>query len=461
MPQVFHYLAYLCMAAILLWQAPQAVGVLLAPRRTGARLAEAKLLPAAMVHAASLAACWGVLTLGGQVLLLLSPAPGGGDYLLRTVGQFLSSSVMATSARLHGVGPALALAVLVGLGEAYYWSLGIVVLGSWSGAALSQIRLAKRSAVIVGYASLWLIPAAAGWALAAVLYRLSQLSEFRPPVGSADLARTAMLLGACLCLTALPAALLGMALRLAAGMADALGPPSPADDKLCEFCGYNLHATGFAQRCPECGEPAAPSLGGVGRVLDYEVGRAGYFRTLAEVLLWPGEFFRRMPVRHGIDAARRFLAGSTVLSSILYMLVFATALMINSPMRGLSRLSWANFRVSVYLGLLTSGLWASGVMVLSMVSASVLAGGSRRRRDRLGNYGATKVACYLSALAVPWSLALGAMACVTAYLRTLNTFGRTPETTYILAWAVVAVLLLVWYWIAGARGYEAAQFANT
>ena len=81
------------------------------------------------------------------------------------------------------------------------------------------------------------------------------------------------------CLAVVPAIVMGMCLRLANGLGQVPPGSSPAEDKHCEGCGYNLHATPFEQRCPECGRPARESLSPIHRVNAWEVGRAGFFVT--------------------------------------------------------------------------------------------------------------------------------------------------------------------------------------
>ncbi len=80
----------------------------------------------------------------------------------------------------------------------------------------------------------------------------------------------------------------------------------------CEFCGYNLTATPLEGRCPECGEPAARSLGpDVRRGTHWEhrrepgAGRA-YRRTAAQAVFAPDSLGRAIRVATASSAWQSF-----------------------------------------------------------------------------------------------------------------------------------------------------------
>jgi hypothetical protein len=254
--------------------------------------------------------------------------------------------------------------------------------------------------------------------------------------------------------------MIGMAMRLAAGMGDAVRQAGPAEDPLCEFCGYNLHATPFDSRCPECGEPASHSLLPTRRCNDWEVGRLGYWRSLGHLMNDPTKFFRTIRTREQFTVARRFLVLSTAVSSLL----FACVLVAGAPIRDYSVWPHPALRLALTnasYGILRAGVWAMAAPIVCMFVASLLAGASRSRRDKLDGRGAMKIACYLSALAIPWAVLMSAVITVLSYLESTAFRGRAYDRLATLVWPCVGVLLLVSIWIAASRGYDACRSANT
>ena len=150
---------------------------------------------------------------------------------------------------------------------------------------------------------------------------------------------------------------------------------------------------------------------------------------------------------------------ATVLSSILLLAVLA-AVAQTSTFGQRMTMPLVNTQAAgvLFLSVALAGLWAFGAPAISMVAASVLISGSRRQGDRLASRGALKIACYLSALAMPWAVLVGGVAYFTAWL---TAPGPGMDTTSALVWSIFGVALLVWYWILVSRAYEACRYANT
>lgn len=430
-----------------------ALGVLFAPRWAGRQIARRGLPSAVLVHLVSMA--------GFAAILMAAPIVAQ-DVTIRTVpssagpslADILRAALLGSGGPTTGVIGWLLIVLPFLLGEVYSWASGLALFGPYLALNLSQRRLFHAAAVVTGYASTWLLPLGISWGAAIVLFRLN--------LSTSDPSGEIYALGMCACVMVLPAWMLAMALRIARGAGEAMPEDPRPEDPLCEACGYNLHATPFGQRCPECGEPAAGSLSTIGRVCAWETGRQGYLATAIDVLRDPRRFFRSIRVHGQVDAARRFLTVSAALSAALLGTAIIAAWLITSRLRGQN---WPPRYMAVELAcvaMVLSGLWAVGVLIGSMMAASVVANGSRRRGDRLGPTGAMKVCCYLSALALPWSVLVGILLSLTLFLRGSGGYaGRTFDGTYLLAWALIGVSLLVWYWLAGARAYESTQYANT
>ncbi len=434
------------------WLVWTVLAVWLAPRRAGRRLAHRGLPSALLVHAIGLLGMIATFVAGAYAVAWLEQRlQGGGIYY--DLGRTLAGLLLTTGpARAVGAPPMVALGIALLIGELYYWTLGLVVLGPWMGLDGGRRQMLHRSAIAAGYASLWLIPLAASWSGAGALLMLA-----RQTTGH-DLALS---LSAAACIAALPAGMLAMALRLAGGLGDALtGPvtPPPADG-LCEQCGYNLHATPFDARCPECGLPAARSLSPTRRVNAWEVHQRSFARTLWAVLSNAEAFFRTVPVRRNVRPARAFLLGTSVASGVLFAAVtFAGGLTLTVARdHAIDRSAIAE---ALMAGMILGGFWAAAVPVLSMLSAGALASGSWRRGDRLGGRGAMKIACYLSAVSLPYAVVLGALGILLRYLRILGMGSPGLDPTFVLIWSLVCVGLLTWYWLLGGRAYAGTEFAN-
>lgn len=104
--------------------------------------------------------------------------------------------------------------------------------------------------------------------------------------------------------------------RAAAGLGRASA--EPVLHPRCEGCGYDLTYQPPRGRCPECGRPVVASLALAGRrgcpwERTRRPGLAEWFDTAQQVVLRPGEFYRRLRLRTSPDAAARFAAWNYVL----------------------------------------------------------------------------------------------------------------------------------------------------
>jgi hypothetical protein len=250
----------------------------------------------------------------------------------------------------------------------------------------------------------------------------------------------------------LPALMVVGALRLAQGAGDVLVDDPPPPDRNCERCGYNLHATAFDGICPECGLAAKYSLSPIHRTHRWEIRRAGYLRTMAGIIFTPGKTFSRFRMAGSMDRARRFLwlsaAGSAVILCPLIALA-ASRLRLSTIINPLSTpLTW-------------TGVWIVTIPVASMFAAGILSGAARRRGDRLGPGGAAKIACYLSALAIPWAAIIGILTILVFEAQSRGLMPRRLDLDHQVVAAIFGTGLLLWYWLVAARAYASCRYANT
>lgn len=426
--------------------------VWLRPRRAGRHVAGRRLGSALLVHLLGL-----LLSAAGVLLMqwLLTVRRRGAMDLSDMAGTF-TSLLQGYLGSYVGAGAAVAAGVTMLLFELYYWAFGIGVLGSWMAPPGTVGRYYYRGAIVTGYATLYLPLAAMGWW--AVMLRYAGAGRPTQPTMAVI---NAAAMGACL--SVIPALAVAMAMRLAGGMGKALGQPAPAEDPVCERCGYNLHATDYDRSCPECGTPAALSLSSIHRTSAWETHRSGYCKALALAIFHPGGLFRRVTVRSRSAPARRFFATTTTLSSIIFSLFCGLAYagyLLGNPGNWPVEIDRVLIQRMAFFATLGGGIWALLVMLGSMIAVNMLATGSRKRRDNLGRIGSLKIGCYLSALSIPWAILCGVALCITYAVRGLPSYSRTYDPTMTLAWAILGVMLLIWYWLAGSRAYEACHFAN-
>jgi hypothetical protein len=174
----------------------------------------------------------------------------------------------------------------------------------------------------------------------------------------------------------------------------------------CESCGYELSHTPIESRCPECGEPAADSLGaGLRRPNRWELARGlspvAYLVTAAAILRRPAQFFRTLPAWSGDARARRFLLASAALGGVLADVGYLFVDMASHPNRQMSLdavLSRANMQILLFLPFITFG------SVLGLVLLTAAWAGLYRSRVHRRNLLApvTKVCVYTSLLYVVW-----------------------------------------------------------
>lgn len=421
-------------------------GSLLAPRSVGRGLVGRGIGDALTAHLLALATIATLLYAGGFALEEIGLAPSSA-YIAELRFALLRFERLPMREKLVAAAPwAAGSAVLAGC----YWLLAGTALSAWMCVNLPRLQRLKCGAVLAGYATLWLLPVLGGWLLA---QRIAGLH-----LGRNDTAQLVQGLAIALLATGVPALSMVGPLRLARGLGEALaeGQP-PLEDYLCEWCGYNLHATPFESRCPECGTPAAASISPVARCMGWEVGTRGFWATAGAVLLDPGGTLRRMKTLGAPNPARRFLAWTTCISAAVLGAMMALSFLAYASHFGLD---WDDAAMALFVGVLTAGAWATGVPIVSLLIAAGLIDFSRRQKDRLGGCGGTKIACYLSALSLPWSVLIGLLGVVTWTFVGKGYTGPDYARTYALAWILVGTGLLIWYWLACARAYNACRFAN-
>ncbi|NQU76690.1 MAG: hypothetical protein HQ546_10295 [Planctomycetes bacterium] len=397
---------------------------------------------AIVVHVLSLTAGVALVALIGWVFRH-DPSLSRSSFVVDVWWYVSGGLVKQASGRVGGATNAMILAAAGVLGEVFYWCLAVPVFGAWIGHALPQRRRIRLALVLAGFASVWFIPLVLSWAVATLLFIKSMTTWPE---------RWFYQLGASCFATVVPAVMFAMSLRLARGLGEGLDAEDADEDRFCENCGYNLHATGFDSRCPECGQSAARSFSSIYRCNGWEVGQKPFVRAAAAVLRNPGRFFRTIRTRVLLNRARRFMLASTLVSAVIFALLAAGR--------------WPKFSTraiseGLSLGVLLGGLWAIVVPAFSIIVASTVTGLARRRGDKLDGCGALKMVCYLSALAIPWAVMVGGTLIATYSLRELGYTGPGFDRTYTLMWTIVGVALIVWYWIAGSRAYEACRWANT
>lgn len=89
----------------------------------------------------------------------------------------------------------------------------------------------------------------------------------------------------------------------------------PAEtDLLCEHCGYTLNGLPDDSRCPECGEPIAPSTSANPRK---EFHPRDWFLATTQILFRPTTFFRSLQTRTGGNEARYFAWAFYIVTAML------------------------------------------------------------------------------------------------------------------------------------------------
>jgi len=423
------------------------IGVLVAPRRTGRIVARGHLVSALAVHLLALVLVAAVVVSAAEIIQRLDTGSSRGSSALAILGHLLRGTLTGTTAPLRLKSFILVTAATVAVGEAFYWATSLIVLGAWSGLSARPGRLFGRAAVLAGYASMWLVPLAASWAAGACVFTHLYMHPLR--MAATDnllLVIIGVLIGL------LPALMVAGALRLAQGAGDVLADDPPPPDKNCERCGYNLHATPFDGICPECGLAAIYSLSPIHRTHPWEIHRGGYFRTMAGVIFTPGKAFSRFRTASLTSRARRFLWLSDAFSAaILYPLIALAA----------TRFGGGTIINPLSTPLVWTGVWIVTVPIASMFCAGVLTGAARRRGDRLSPRGAAKVACYLSALAIPWAAIIGILVVVVFEAQARGLMPHKLTLSHQLLAAIIGIGLLLWYWIIASRAYASCRYANT
>ncbi len=440
----------------LLWAVP---AVLVAPRRAGRTLIHRGLASALVAHVLALVlAAVAFAAVLGLFARVLSDETGARMFDIVRGAAF-------RPAYRTGSMPARYVLFLSGVtitvAEMFYWAAGITILSAWTGAGLTLRGASARGAVLTGFATVYLVPLAAAWAAMIGLgVTILETSWVTVAVG--------MLLWSTIVVSVgpLPALAAAMALRLASGAGEVLPAEPPADEKRCEWCGYDLRATPFDSHCPECGRESRRSLSPIHRCHGWEVGQRGYLATLWDILVHPAAVFRGIALRHRLAPARRFLVISTLVSAAILAVAFGMANVCRMGPIGPGLLMNPRIWGPRFLGGLLPGVWlaswwAIAVPAMAMMTATALHGTCRRRGENIHLRGAAKLGCYLSALAVPWAIIGGGALCLLLQAAARGWLPGWTREDYTLVMMIVGAGFLVWYWLVGTRAYEASRYANT
>ena len=232
----------------------------------------------------------------------------------------------------------------------------------------------------------------------------------------------------------------------------------------CDECGYDLHMTDPAGRCPECGKPVAKSIEQQYRLpteweVDPRVGRVGVvLAQVRDVVFCPRDLFRRMPTGTGQEAAQRWLICSMiVISAIVFWTVPALALLNIVDRTG-----------SYILSLLVGGValavvWAIlGLMMVGIETAGVAAV-AHFRGQQVPLSSSAKVCCYSSILMVVWAVLGGLQIFLMAMSYQCKWFpaaSRAEQIAMVVSLSIAHIGGLLWFEWTVYRGLRAIQYAN-
>jgi hypothetical protein len=104
-----------------------------------------------------------------------------------------------------------------------------------------------------------------------------------------------------------------------------IAPVVPAEsDLLCEECGYTLNGLPHSGRCPECGKPVAESIGTRRTAPPWEIPgirpMRAFVSTSIEIIFRPSKFYRTLPTRADLRAAKSFALLHWLLAAFLFSL---------------------------------------------------------------------------------------------------------------------------------------------
>ena len=104
-----------------------------------------------------------------------------------------------------------------------------------------------------------------------------------------------------------------------------IAPIVPSEtDLLCEGCGYTLNGLPHSGRCPECGKPVAESVGTRRTAPPWEIIGIRPFRafvaTTLDIIFRPTSFYRTLPTRSDLSAAKSFALLHWFIATSLFVL---------------------------------------------------------------------------------------------------------------------------------------------
>jgi len=175
----------------------------------------------------------------------------------------------------------------------------------------------------------------------------------------------------------------------------------------CEYCGYNLTGTAIGGRCPECGVPAAMSLGpDVRRVTAYDLAPKGGFSVMQvcwlDAILSPKTIGRQIQVTQPSRRYRRCLTAVWVPAFVVCIVGFLVAAFVGE--RGYVRgYVSASEMVEILLAMPLVGVCVpAGVFLLAMLITGVVGMILSVREKRNLLPAAMQVQCYLGGFLLAW-----------------------------------------------------------
>ena len=328
-------------------------------------------------------------------------------------------------------------------------------------------HVARAALLATAYVHLWMA-ALTGTIAVMILRHVQPGSEWMPPV-------FAVICGL---------ALLSVWSLIRAIRVDYRAPADLPPEKTpqCDECGYDLHMSDPAGRCPECGRPVAQSLDPVHRQptaweRDPRVtGLALIRQQTREVIRRPRELFFGMPTMTGQPAAQRWLIlWMTVVGGIVFWTVPAMTLLLRfgkagrgSPLwirQAPEGIEWSSTLVLTVLigGAAMAILWAIfGMMMVGVETAGVVAV-AHFRKQSVPLASAAKVTCYAAPLMAMWSIlgGLQILGLIFAYQRGwLYLHPQAEQVVLVVSTSVAHIGGLRWFEWTVYRGLRAIQYAN-
>jgi hypothetical protein len=258
-------------------------------------------------------------------------------------------------------------------------------------------------------------------------------------------------------------------LRAVATKSDEELKPTPL---MCERCGYNLSHTPDDSRCPECGEPAANSIGQTRRATEWEASRpAGWIRTYIRsgiaAVFRPSAFFKAMPTRTGRTRARAIGLLHMAHAGLWTLIVFGSLMVYDEGINP-GRWYWTvkhNLIALTYIAFLVFALLTLATGVVASVTGLYVSW--KYNRPLLAPV--AKVFFYSNSVFVMW-MAVGLTFLLVADRLCRQWFGgvfpmlrpgySTDEQTELLLMAIVGLGLLAWLFVVR-RGIRQVVYANT